>query len=111
MTMKTSMLLLVVLTVLLAMASPLLAADGVPTSVSLAGGAAGAGIGAGLILMGAGYGFGRIGAAGLESMARQPDKLAQIQIAMIIIAALLEGAILLGLLLITLPLVGKAGAY
>ena len=106
--MKISTLCFVVLAVLLVMASPVLAQTGAPTSVAFAGGAVGAGIGAGLILLGAGYGLGKIGAAGLESMARQPDKAPQIQIAMIIIAALLEGVILLGLLLITLPLAKSA---
>src|ERR1043165_3562071 len=51
----------------------------------------GAGIGAGLIIIGAGIGFGRIGAAALESMARQPETAGSVQIAMIIIGALLEG--------------------
>ena len=46
----------------------------------------------GLAIIGAGFGFGRIGAAALESMARQPEIAGQIQTAMIIIAALLEGA-------------------
>ena len=51
----------------------------------------GAGIGAGLIIIGAGLGFGRIGAAALESMARQPETAGRVQTAMIIIGALLEG--------------------
>lgn len=52
----------------------------------------GAGLGAGLTLIGAALGFGRIGAAALESMARQPETAARVQTAMIIIGALLEGA-------------------
>lgn len=52
----------------------------------------GAGIGAGLVIIGAGLGFGRIGAAALESMARQPETAGRVQTAMIIIGALLEGA-------------------
>ena len=52
----------------------------------------GKGIGAGLVLIGAALGFGKIGAAALESMARQPEKAGSIQTAMIIIGALLEGA-------------------
>jgi F-type H+-transporting ATPase subunit c len=71
----------------------------VPTNVTLAGGGIGAGIGIALTIIGAGWGFGRIGAAALESMARQPDKAGEIQTAMIIIAALLEGATLLALIL------------
>lgn len=52
----------------------------------------GAGIGAGLVIIGAALGFGRIGAAALESMARQPETAGRVQTAMIIIGALLEGA-------------------
>jgi F-type H+-transporting ATPase subunit c len=60
-------------------------------SATAGGPAWGAGIGAGLIIIGAGIGFGRIGASALESMARQPETAGQVQIAMIIIGALLEG--------------------
>ena len=52
----------------------------------------GAGLGAGLTIFGAAMGFGRIGSAALESMARQPETAARVQTAMIIIGALLEGA-------------------
>lgn len=58
----------------------------------LAGASAGAGIGAALTIIGAGYGFSRIGGSALESMARQPEVAPRIQTAMLIIAALLEGA-------------------
>ena len=51
----------------------------------------GAGIGAGLVIIGASIGFGKIGAAALESMARQPETAGRVQTAMIIIGALLEG--------------------
>ena len=44
------------------------------------------------VRVGAGLGFGRIGASALESMARQPEIAGRIQTAMLIIAALLEGA-------------------
>src|SRR5262249_34313222 len=71
----------------------------VPTNVTLAGRGVGAAMGIALSIVGAGWGFGRIGAAALESMARQPDKAGEIQTAMIIIAALLEGATLLALIL------------
>ena len=67
----------------------------------------GAGIGAGLIIVGAALGFGRIGAAALESMARQPETAGRVQTAMIIIAALLEGATFFALI-ICIQLVGKA---
>jgi F-type H+-transporting ATPase subunit c len=52
----------------------------------------GAGLGAGLVILGAGIGFGKIGASALESMARQPETAGRVQTAMIIIGALLEGA-------------------
>ncbi len=47
--------------------------------------------GAALTIVGAGWGIGRIGAAAVESMARQPEVAGQIQTAMIIAAALIEG--------------------
>jgi F-type H+-transporting ATPase subunit c len=62
------------------------------TSYALAGSGVGAGLGAALTIIGAGYGFSKIGSAALESMARQPEVAGQIQTAMIIIGALLEGA-------------------
>ena len=49
-------------------------------------------LGAGLAILGAGFGFGRIGSSALESMARQPEVAGKVQTAMLIIAALLEGA-------------------
>ena len=49
-------------------------------------------IGAGLVILGAGYGIGRIGSAAVESMARQPEMAGNVQTAMIIAAALIEGA-------------------
>lgn len=52
----------------------------------------GGAFGAGMVLIGAGMGIGRIGAAAVESMARQPEVAAKIQTAMIIAAALIEGA-------------------
>ena len=52
----------------------------------------GAAIGAGLIIVGAGYGIGKIGSCAVESMARQPEVAGNIQTAMIIAAALIEGA-------------------
>ncbi len=52
----------------------------------------GAAFGAGLVILGAGFGIGRIGAAAVESIARQPEVAGNIQTAMIISAALIEGA-------------------
>jgi F-type H+-transporting ATPase subunit c len=91
--MKMLQLVGVVLTTMLVLASPALAADA-PTAVL-----AGAGAGAGLVIIGAGYGFGRIGGSALEGMARQPEVAAQIQTAMIIVAALLEGATFFALII------------
>jgi F-type H+-transporting ATPase subunit c len=82
----------VVVAVMLLFASPLLAQTTTPTSVSFSGAGLGAGLGAAITIVGAGWGFGRIGAAALESMARQPEVAPRIQTAMIVIAALLEGA-------------------
>ncbi|MBM3994516.1 MAG: ATP synthase F0 subunit C [Planctomycetes bacterium] len=59
----------------------------------------GAGIGAGLVIIGAAIGFGKIGAAALESMARQPQTAGQVQNAMLIIGALLEGATFFALII------------
>ncbi len=98
-----------VLVVLLVVAAPALAQTtaGSPGSSVLSGSGVGAGIGAALAIIGAGYGFGRIGSAALESMARQPEIANRIQTAMIVIAALLEGATFFALL-ICFQLVGKA---
>ncbi len=57
-----------------------------------------AGLGAGLAIIGAGIGFGKIGSAALESMARQPETSNKVQTAMLIIAAMFEGATLLSLI-------------
>src|SRR5262245_13177613 len=81
----------VAVAVLLIGAMPALAQEA-GTSYSLAGGGIGAGLGAGLTILGAGLGFGRIGSAALESMARQPEVAGRVGTNMLIIAALLEGA-------------------
>ncbi len=98
--------LILVVVVMLVVAAPAMAAPdeagaaATHTSYSylLSGVSVGAGIGAGIGLLGAGYGFSRIGSAALESMARQPEVAGRIQTAMIVIAALLEGATFFGLL-------------
>lgn len=51
-------------------------------------------IGAGLVTIGAGIGISKIGAAALESSARQPELQAKLQTMMIISAALIEGVAL-----------------
>jgi F-type H+-transporting ATPase subunit c len=48
-------------------------------------------VGAGLVCIGSAYGIGKLAAAALESMARQPEVAGNIQVAMIIAAALIEG--------------------
>lgn len=48
-------------------------------------------VGAGLVVIGAGIGIGKIGAAALEAMARQPEQSGKLQTAMLIAAALVEG--------------------
>ena len=52
----------------------------------------GAAVGAGLVMLGAGFGIGRIGGQAVEGMSRQPEAAGNIQTAMIISAALIEGA-------------------
>jgi len=120
--MKTIRVVLVVMGVLLMSASPALAAYsyktfdstgkvvsevGGPDSPSFSGAAVGAGLGAGLTIVGAGLGFGRIGASALESMARQPEVAGRVQTAMLIIAALLEGATFFSLI-VCIIVAGKA---
>src|SRR5262245_39109871 len=66
--------------VVLMTAGPVFAADTTTpnTTSSFYGNAIAAGLGAGLTLIGAGIGFGRIGAGALESMARQPEVAGQV---------------------------------
>src|SRR5438128_1316335 len=80
------------LMVLFVTAGPLLAAPSDKGSSPFYGLAIAAGLGAGLAIIGAGIGFGRIGSAALESMARQPEVQGRIFTTMFLIAALLEGA-------------------
>ncbi|MEI6235561.1 MAG: ATP synthase F0 subunit C [Planctomycetota bacterium] len=51
----------------------------------------GLGLGLGLIVVGAAFGIGKLGAAATESMARQPEVAGKISTAAIILAALIEG--------------------
>jgi F-type H+-transporting ATPase subunit c len=68
-----------------------------------------AGLGAGLTIIGAGIGFGKIGASALESMARQPETAGRVQTAMLIIAALLEGATFFSLVVCILMALNAPG--
>ena len=52
----------------------------------------GAGSGAGIALIGGGLGIGKLAAAAMEAMGRQPEAGGRIQTAMLIAAALIEGA-------------------
>ncbi len=67
----------------------------------------GAGLAAGLACIGAGMGIGRLAAASMESMARQPEASGDIRGAMILTAALIEGvclfAVVVGLLCLFVP--------
>ena len=56
--------------------------------------------GAALIIIGAGYGIGKIGSCAVESMARQPEVANNIQTAMLISAALIEGATFFALIVL-----------
>ncbi len=74
------------------------AATGLPSSL-------GAAIGAGIVMLGAGFGIGRIGSSAVESIARQPEVAAKVQAAMIVSAALIEGATFFALIVCILQLV------
>ena len=87
---------------LLLIATPALAQDDAAGAkaapahyLSLFGGA----FGAGLVTIGASYGIGKIGAAALESIARQPEVAGSISTTMIIAAALIEGVTFLALVI------------
>jgi F-type H+-transporting ATPase subunit c len=51
-------------------------------------------IGAAIAVIGAAFGIGKIGAAAMDAIARQPEATSKIQTAMIISAALIEGVAL-----------------
>lgn len=51
----------------------------------------GAGLGAGLTIVGGGFGIGRLAAAAVEGIARQPEAAGDIKGSMIITAAFIEG--------------------
>ena len=70
----------------LVLASPTFAQGAAPTGIYFS-----AAFGVGLTVIGAAYGIGRLAGSALESMARQPEAAAGIQVAMIIAAALIEG--------------------
>jgi F-type H+-transporting ATPase subunit c len=90
---------LAAITVMLVSAPTAMAAD----AASFAGKGM-AGFGAGIAIIGAGIGFGKIGAAALESMARQPEVADKVSASMIVVAALLEGATFFALIVCLLIL-------
>jgi F-type H+-transporting ATPase subunit c len=51
----------------------------------------GAALGSAIVVLGASYGIAKIGAAALESMARQPEAAGDIRGSMVVAAALIEG--------------------
>ena len=62
-------------------------ASAAPATTALMGSA----VGAGLVIVGVGLGIGKIGGSAVESIARQPEVVGNIQTAMLIAAALIEG--------------------
>ena len=64
----------------------------------------GASIGAAIAAIGAGIGIGKIGAAAMEAIARQPESAGDIRSNMIVIAALIEGVALFGVIVCVLSL-------
>ena len=64
----------------------------------------GACLGAAIAAIGAGIGIGKIGAAAMEAIARQPESAGDIRSNMIVIAALIEGVALFGVIVCVLSL-------
>ncbi len=58
----------------------------------------GIGLGLGILVFGAAFGIGKLGAAATESMARQPEVAGKISTAAIILAALIEGFTFFGII-------------
>ena len=65
-----------------------------------------AGLGAGVAAIAAGLGIGKIGAAALESIARQPEATGDIRASMIVAAALIEGVALFAVIVCLLVVLG-----
>lgn len=64
----------------------------------------GASLGAAIAAIGAGLGIGKIGAAAMEAIARQPEAAGDIRSNMIVIAALVEGVALFAVIVCVLAL-------
>ncbi|MDG2148224.1 MAG: ATP synthase F0 subunit C [Planctomycetota bacterium] len=69
----------------------------------------GAGLGAGIALLGGGGGIGRLAAAAMEGIARQPEAAGDIKGGMIITAAFIEGATLFAVVVCLLLALGASG--
>ncbi|MDD4516059.1 ATP synthase F0 subunit C [Massilibacteroides sp.] len=67
-------------------------------------GTMGATLGAGLAAIGAGLGIGKIGAAAMDAIARQPEETNKIRMNMFIVAALVEGVALFAIVLCLLAI-------
>jgi len=63
-------------------------------------------IGAGLVTIGAALGIGKLAAAAMEGIARQPEASAKIQVNMLIAAALIEGVALFCAVICLLSMLG-----
>jgi len=68
----------------------------------LAVGKLSAGIGAGIAALGAGIGIGKIGAAAMEAIARQPEASADIRSNMIVASSFIEGVAFLAVIVCAL---------
>ena len=66
--------------------------------------ALGATLGAGIAAIAAGIGIGKIGAAAMEAIARQPEAAGDIRSNMIVIAALIEGVALFAVIVCIISL-------
>jgi F-type H+-transporting ATPase subunit c len=69
----------------------------------------GAGLGAGIALLGGAGGIGRLAAAAMEGMARQPEASGDIRGGMMITAVFIEGATLFGVVVCLLLALGASG--
>lgn len=58
----------------------------------------GVGLGLGILVLGAAYGIGKLAAAAVEAMARQPEVAGKITTTAIVLAALIEGFTFYGLI-------------
>ena len=79
---------------ILAQAAPVV--EQINETQALLGPKAGAAIGAGIVAIGAGLGIGKLAAAAMEGIARQPEAGDNIKGSMIVAAALIEGVSLFG---------------